>query len=348
MSKKVLIFTLLFFLICATPAVGQFDHFGGQGASETLSETIVESESSQPDGAITTLAELQELVNAAAEKAREWNMTFTVTVPDGSIIRGQPEEVLVIPSHVFVTSESGKTRTWRLIFQKPPPDSVLIQFQGDSYGAGLAGCDIRVNPYDAPNITGIRTDFKTKNATIEHVRFEHRGMDALGLHVRGHESLTVQKCEFRCSVPVVLNGGDNHVFRDMDIGTAVTEEMRAQFHSGLLPCTCIWVKSMPFHITFDGSQTWQGGDFAVFGIVDSKTSGQSLTLYNVRYEQTLSRASEEFRAVYLKFMDRHLERLSMYSCRWTDRAKGFYIVGCLNVEYIGCWIPGTKYWRREP
>lgn len=293
------------------------------------------------------LSELNELVAAASAEAARLNMTQVITIPDATIVRGDVGELLQIPSHVYITSESGTCRSWRLIFRDPPEGANLVEFIGDSYGAGFAGCDIRVNPYEAPRITGIKTSSEMKNATIKNVRFETRGMDVQGLWISGHESLTVQKCEFRCSVPIVYNGGDNHVFRDIDIGTAVTEEQRAQMHSGALPCTCVWVKSMPNHITFDGSQTWQGGDYAIYGVIDSPRSGQCLSLYNVRYEQTLSRFAEDKYAVYLHFTDRHLERFMMYSCRWTDRLKGLYIRGCLQADWMGCWIPGTKYERRD-
>lgn len=295
--------------------------------------------------ALTTVSELQEHINAAASKASALNMTQTVVVPDGSIIRSDPGQTLTIPSSVVVTSETGTVRSWRLIFMNPAKNAVLVEFVGDSYGAGFFGADIRVNPYEAGCITGCKTATKTKNATIRHIRFEHRGMDVFGLHVRGHESLTVEKCEFRCSVPVVMEGGDNHVLRDMDLGTSVTEDQRVQQHSGNLPCTCIWIKSMPNTWVFDGSQTWQGGDHAVFGEVNSAKSGQNLSLYNFRYEQSLSRDSDDLRAIDLRFTGSHLERLLICGSRWTQRKKGFYVINCLDVEHIASWITGTKYER---
>lgn len=292
-------------------------------------------------------SDLLEMLEENREYATRYNMLKPVVLPDGSIVRMEPGRCMDLRGNAMVTTTSGKTRSWRCIFMDPEPGSTLIKFHGDSYGSGLVGCDIRVNPYEASDITAIETDSKTKNAIIEHCRFEHRGKDVLGLRVAGHESLTVNKCEFRCSVPLVLRSGDNHVFRDMDIGTAVTEEQREQWHSGKYPCTCIWYQGMPDQHSFEGSFTAQGGDHLVYGIVDRAISGQVLALRNIRWEQPLSRLSEEKRAIHLEFTNRHLERLILDGVRWTDRTKGYYIKGCLRVDEIGSWIPGTKWYRKK-
>lgn len=337
--RKLTFWVAILVAMIATPATPVFGQAGLAGA-------VAKAAESQSAAEVLTLSDLQEMIDAAAARSAELALAVPVIVPDGCIIRGQPGETLIWRASTVIRTASGDLRSGRIVFTNPEPGAVLIQGVGDSYGAGFKGFDLRCNPADASDFTFIQTGRQQKNATIANLRIEHRGKDVLGLVVDGQESLTVEKVESRCSVPVVLWRGDNIAIRDGDFGTAATEEARATMHSGKYPCTCIWVRGMPNSWTFDGSQTWQGGDHAVFGEVESATSGQNLNLYNFRYEQSLSRASDDKRAIELRFTGAHLERVLIVGSRYTDREKGLYVTGALQVEWIGSWLPGTRYERR--
>lgn len=279
--------------------------------------------------------ELQDRINAAAKRSSQLNMTQVVTVEDGSIFR--LDEPLAIPKHVYLTSQSGAKRSWRLVFTVS--DGSLINFTGNSYGAGLAGVDIRVY---GDNVTAIEVGKSTKNASIENIRFQTREKDCVGLHVRGHESLKVESCEFRCSVPVRISGGDNHVFRDLDLGTSTSERQRTQMHSGKFPCTCVWIDHIVNQWSFDGYQTYQGGDHAFFGRVDSQQTGQVLRIEGLRYEQSLSKDDWTKAAIDMEFTDRSLERLVLVGCRWgQNRVSGMHVKGCWQVSCTGCYLQGV-------
>lgn len=301
--------------------------------------SIVETQSAE------AASEVLERIDQAATIAREQNKTISVIVEEGVYRSPIP---LRIPSHIAVTTASGATRSWRWIYTGPATSDPLVELTGNSYGATIRGLDLRVADPELSDLVGIRVGGQVKNATIENVVFTHKGRDCIGLEIRGHESLTVEKVELRCSVPLVIAGGDNHVFRDLDIGSAVTEEQRIAWHSGRFPATCVWLQGMPNQWTFEGSFTAQGGDHAFYGRVESPKTGQVLRIEGLRYEQSLSNDSEELRAVDLEFTDRALERLVLIGCRWGgNRKKGLKVIGCWDVERVGCFLQGTIWTRKK-
>lgn len=342
---KFLIIWLMVAIAVPTSASG----LGWQEAPDEPVVAAVPVETSQTIGEITTLPELQAAVDAAAVEARAANMTIPVVVPDGTVIRCQPGERLTIPSHVFVTTESGIDRSGRIVARGLQPGESVIEFTESSFSAGIRGFSITYADADGEGITGIRTSGLTKNALVEncHIDFWRR-MDCVGLEIRGHESVIVRRFTCRSSVPIIMAGGDNHHLSDLDITAATSEQMRALMN-GDLPATCVWIKSMPNQWTFGGSFTAQGGDHAFFGRVSSPRTGQVLAIEHLRYEQSLSVFSEDKRAIDLAFDDRALERLVLVGCRWGEnREKGLRVTGCWSVQEIGCYLHGTYWWRRDP
>lgn len=290
---------------------------------------------------------LQEQIDNACRKAVLMNKTYSVVLGEDPIrFETAP---LRIWSHVDLTGGQGASRAARLIYTGPQTDQPLIVLEGNSYGARLQGIDLRVADPDLEGIVGIQVGGKVKNATIENCSFTHWGQDTFGLHVIGHESLTVRKCEFRCSVPLVMDGGDNHHFEDLDLGAGTAKQDLPRLYSGDVPRTCVWIRGMPNQWTWDGSQTFQGGDHAFFGRVDSPSTGQVLRIEGLRYEQSLSVSSDEHRAIDLEFLDRALERLVMVGCRWGEnRRKGLKVIGCWSVQTVGSFLHGTTWSSQNP
>lgn len=296
------------------------------------------------------LSDLQEQVNAAAERARDTNMTQAVMVPDGTIIRCQDGERLTIPSHVFVTTPSGQDRSWRIVARGLAAGDAVVEFTENSYAAGIRGLSITYATMDVVGVTGIRTTGQTKNALIENCHVDlWRRMDCVGLEIRGHESVIVRRFMSRASVPIVMAGGDNHHLSDLDLTAATSPTIRDAEMNNELPSTCVWIRGMPNQWTFGGSFTAQGGDHAFYGRVDKPQTGQVLAIDGLRYEQSLSVFSEDKYAVDLQFTDRALERLVLIGCRWGgNRQKGVNVQGCWNVERLGSYLHGTYWWRRDP
>lgn len=293
-----------------------------------------------------TLAELQQLVDAAAAQAAETNMTQTVMVPDGTWIRAQSGQKLTVNSHVFITTPSGADRSWRISVRDVQPGDAVVSLTGNSFGAGVRGLSITYNGANGDQVTGIRVHGQCKNALIEncHVDLWNR-MDCVGLEIRGHESVIVRRFTCRASVPIKMVGGDNHHLSDLDLTAATTEDFRVAMNSEI-PSTAVWIDGMPNQWTFSGSFTAQGGDHAFYGRVAKPIEGQVLAIEHLRYEQSLSFASEEKYAIDLKFTDRALERLVLIGCRWgQNRKKGVYVTGCWGVERVGCFLHGTYWWR---
>lgn len=289
---------------------------------------------------------LQERIDAACRSAGRLNKTYSVVIGEEPIRFDTAP--LRIWSHVDFTSPTGAPRTARLIYTGPQTDQPLISLEGNSYGARLRGIDLRVADPDLVNLVGIRVGGEVKNATIENCNFTYWGQDTFGLQVVGHESLTVRKCEFRCSVPMVVDGGDNHHFEDLDLGAGTVKQDLSRVYSGAIPRTCVWLRGMPNQWTWDGSQTFQGGDHAFYGRIDRPQTGQVLRIEGLRYEQSLSVTSQDKYAIDIQFLDRALERLVMIGCRWGEnRQKGLNVQGCWSVERIGCFLHGTSWWRRD-
>lgn len=292
--------------------------------------------------------DLQEQINTAAEQAAARNMTATVLIPDGAIIRLDPGQTITVPSHVFLTTPSGQDRSWRIVARGLSPGQAVVTFSGNSYAAGVRGLSITYAETTANQITGIRTSGQTKNPLIENCHIDLWGrMDCVGLEIRGHESVIVRRFMARASVPIKMVAGDNHHLEDLDITAATSESHRLAMNS-TIPSTCVWIVGMPNQWTFGGSFTAQGGDHAFFGRVDSPKTGQVLRIEGLRYEQSLSNYSEDHRVIDLKFTDRALERMVLFGCRWGgNRRKGIKAIGVWNVDRIGCYTQGTFWTRKE-
>lgn len=274
----------------------------------------------------------QKKLNELGTKAAFRNKSFTLVIPEGEY-----EFVsLSIPKNVSLIASPTTTRSVRLRYVGPG-DSTLVTLQG--YGARFSGCDMLAKDPQAPRLVGIRVE-DALNAEVDRVRFAHYGVDSQGIVIAGRESITVQKCEFRCAVPVTYAWGDNVVFRDLDIGGATTAESRASLHA-TTPSTCVWIQGMPDQVVFDGSQTWQGGDHALFGEIDRPRTGQGLNIYNLRYEQSLSREDPQKAAVHLRFADRGLENLLIVGSRWTDRKAALHTNAIQQITLLGSRLPGS-------
>ena len=282
--------------------------------------------------------ETQRALDSLGIKAAFRNKSYTLVIPEGEY-----EFVsLRIPKNVSLIASPTTTRSVRLRYVGTG-DSTLVTLQG--YGSRFSGFDLIAKDQKDPRLVGVKVD-KALNAEVDRIRFAHYGVDTQGIVIAGQESITVQKCEFRCSVPVSYVWGDNVVFRDMDIGGATSAESLASMNDQF-PSAVVWLQGIPNQVVFDGSQTWQGCAHAIFGEIDSQQTGQNFNIYHLRYEQTMTAADKATPAVDLKFADRGFENLVFVGCRWTDRVNGFDISGPPNrfvprVTIIGSRMPGTR------
>jgi hypothetical protein len=272
-------------------------------------------------------AETQLRLDAAGAIAARRNKSITVVVAEGEYSFTN----LLIPPHVSLVADPATTRSVRLRYVGDG-DETLFTFQGEKgYGSRLAGFTV-----DAwqPRLTGIKVE-NAINPVIEDCRINLLGEDSIGLHVAGRESLTTNRLELRASVPIRIDWADNCAFRDCDLGASGRVKD--------LPNCVVHLNGPPSQITFDGSQTWQGGDHAIFGERDGVlTKGQNLNLYNVRWEQSTSRDDVTKAAIHLRFTPRGFENLVMIGCRWTDRVRGFNLAGVDGITLLGSRLPGSR------
>jgi hypothetical protein len=272
--------------------------------------------------------ETQARLDEAGRVAALQNKSVTVQVDSG-----QYEFVsLSIPGNVRLQfGTGGASREGDLIYVGDG-DSTLITLQS-GYATSAAGFQLRTKRGVEPNLIGI--DIRDViNGGCENVRVDLRGTDTVGLRVAGRESLVVSKAEFRASVPVLYEWGDNIAFHDLDLG--------CNSKGDKLKNACVLFRGMPHQVVFDGSQTWQGGEHAVFGEISTPSSGQGLNLYNLRYEQSTSTQNPNKAAIHLWFTDRKLENLLIVGARWTDRKNAMSLLGITQITTIGSRLPGTK------
>lgn len=281
------------------------DHGGSSGSLTTPLSTTPWQESIQAE------------INAAAWKSSWSNLTVTVTIPEGVY-----EFVsLVIPGHVYLRG-TGEGRSVRLRYVGEGNATLVTLLPG--YAKGLSNIEILSKNPDAPNLTAVSIEGAI-NSEIRNFRFAHRGPDSTGIAIKGRESTVVSDVDVRCTTPIRYAWGDNIQYHNCDLGSYGR--------------SVVVIEGMPNQITFDGYQTWQGGESAVYGVVDSPRTGQGLNIYNLRYEQSTGR--DTVAAIDLRFVNRGLENLVIMGSRWTDRKYSFDTRGVQRLTVLGSYTPGV-------
>ncbi len=279
---------------------------------------------------------LQSQLDLAGATAIRQNKNITVRAAEVVIPFDKP---LRVPSHVSLVSAGEGIRPTVLFYVGKQTSVPLISLEGNqSYGRSFGGFDLQIQDSTLPNMTALRSTGNI-NSTIRDFRFSHYGVDCWGIVINDIESTTVEKVDVHCASPLSIWSGDNHAFRDMDLGASTDDRVINQ----QLPAACVWIAGMPYHWIFDGSQTWQGGQHAIYGRVTSPNTGSGLFLHHVRYEQSTSSTDPHRAAVDLRFLEKQLECLLIGpGCRFTDRVKAVDARGIWRVEISeSTWIKGS-------
>lgn len=271
--------------------------------------------------------ETQERLEAAGRLAKATNRSVVVSQPPGKY----EFERLEIPPHVSLIFGRGVSREADLVYVGTGYQTCVWMRPDRGYGSRLAGCQIRSSDPTAPRVTGIRVE-GCINPVLQDVRVDLRGVDCVALDLAGRESIVGDRLELRATVPIRLGWGDNIHLRNLDCGC---------MNNGVqLPNTVMLLTGMPHQVSLGGSFTAQGGDNLIWGEIDSPKSGQGLSLYNCRWEQSTSLTSETKAAVHLVCSDRQLENLSFFGCRWTDRKYAWNVYGVDTTSQFGCRLKG--------
>lgn len=271
---------------------------------------------------IDTQAELDRL----GIRAKASNKSLTLTIPEGAY----DFEQLRIPAHVSMVASSNAPRSVRLRYVGSGNETAIEVSGG--YGSLVSGFEI-LSQKPVPNLTAF--SFRDcKNSSFENSRIDIRGVDNIGVSLNGRESLKLECVESRASVPLVYSWGDNSVIRDADLGCSGNNQD--------LPSTVVWITGMPANLTFDGYQTWQGGQRAMYGVVQKPNKGQAICIYNLRYEQSSALDDPTKAAIDLTFGDRAMENLVIIGSRWTVRKAGIRTQGVDQLTTMGSFLPGTK------
>lgn len=267
--------------------------------------------------------ETQAKLDAAGVIARHGNRNVAVTIEPGKY----EFYSLRIPPHVMLVGGSGwGSREVDLVYVGNGGDTCVTLDGG--YSTGFVGCQIRSKKLDADTLVGAYVN-GCINPVVQNLRVDFRGTETAGIVIAGRESVVVSRCEFRASAPVIYSWGDNVVFRDMDLG-----------------CTgesVVTLRSNPHHVVFDGSQSWQGGTYAIRGVTSDERTGQGLAIYNLRYEQTTATNEP---GILIECNGQAFEALTEVNCRWTKRQNPATVV-ISNPVYplvpklteVGCFKP---------
>lgn len=272
----------------------------------------------------TYVSSLQDRLDAAGKIAVAQNKSITVVVEEGTY----DFVTLRVPPHVSLVATQEATRSVRLRHIGDGDQTLILVAGNEGYGTRISGFEILAT---APRCVGIEFE-KTINAELNNVRLVLKGEDSVGVRVKGKESISLTRLESRATVPVEYVWGDNIAFHDCDLG--------CMNNGKNLKNTVVLITGMPNQVIFDGSQTWQGGDYAIYGEVTSAKSGQGLNVYNMRYEQSTS-LTKDIPAFYLNFKDRHLETFLLMGCRYTDRKFGAELTKIGKTTAIGGRLMGT-------
>lgn len=254
--------------------------------------------------------ETQAKLDAAGKIAGPGNRNVSVVIEPGRY-----EFVsLRIPPHVSLVFGTGLSpREGDLVYVGNGGDT-CITVDGDGlegtskgYGMTLAGCQIRPKNPNVAMVCAIKVEAGL-NCKVANVRTDFRGVDCAGLIVDTQESLVVERCELRAAMPVIYERGDNVVFRDMDLG--------ANGNAVYGIDAVVTLKRNPHHVVFEGSQTWQGGTYAIRGVTSDNGTGQGLILNNVRWEQSTANREP---GILIECENRAFETLTQINCRWSPR-----------------------------
>lgn len=279
--------------------------------------------------------ETQAKLDAAGVIAKKGNRNISVVIEPGRY----EFVTLRVPPHVVLVGGTG----WGacecdLVYVGSGTDTCITVDGGGGYSSGIVGFKIRTKFNNEPNLVGLRID-KSINGFAANMRIDLRGKDCIGVQVAGQESLTFSRIESRATIPVQYLRGDNISFSNCDFGASPT--------SGVFPSTVLHLAGLPHQITFDGSQTWQGGDHAVYGdIGDERTTGQILSLYGVRWEQSTSVDDPGKPGILIECDGRSFEGLIQIGCRWSARKNPDTVVRSNpafplvpKLAEVGCFKP---------
>lgn len=298
------------------------------------------------DMSVKTFDELKQKLLEAGNVAKPNNKNVTVFLAQDVI---NFDDTIVIPPHVSLSSIGKGYKSTRLRYTGPEGESIvnykpLVQ-QQNSYGSIIENIEITVANPLAKYL--VAYNFSTAiNCTLRFARFAHYGLDCRGLYISGRESFCLSDIDFRCSVPVHLGYGDNFNLHNIDIGASTTPEALIQMNKDL-PSACLYINQKQDSLVLSGYQTYQGGNYAVLGYIDSPIFCSGMFFNNIRYEQSLSKQDPNIFAMDIIFANRHCESMRIgEGCRFSDRVAGIKIKNCWNLEIsTATRITGSRLWN---
>lgn len=281
----------------------------------------------------------QDALNQAGEIARRKNKTVTLVVAPGEFDFVE----LKIPQHVSMIADPPVARSTRLRYIGGN-GKTWIELGKGGYGSTMAGFELVDATGQASDCTAIDTNGAI-NPRLSDLRIVQKGADCVALYLKGRESIIVERCELRSSVPVRYGWGDNICLSHSDLG--------ASGNVRDYPSAVFWMENNPNQITLDGSCTAQGGDYLVYGRTDEPRTGQNLLIIGCRWEQSTSTDDPEKYAIDIACNNRAFENLTLIGCRWTQRKAGVKIR--YNPSYplvprfesVGCFLPGGVFCGRD-
>lgn len=292
------------------------------------------------------IIDIYEALERAKEATGNTGINTNVELPHGSTFRFAQE--IKLPGNVSFTSTGKGIRSIRLIYEGPSGESVdnpavlISRVQG--YGAFLNGMEIVARP-DRKYLRFVNFS-NNINCKISNLRIAHYGLDCIGLDLAGRESTIVENIDVRCSVPLALRWGDNFNLHNLDLGAATTSDALAQMNKDLIS-TCILMTHKMDHLVLSGYQTYQGGNYAIYGRINSSVFCSGMFFERIRYEQSLSRNDPNIPAIDIEFSNLHCESMTIGAgCRFTDRKNSINIKKVWNLEVSNATrITGQRVWN---
>lgn len=284
-------------------------------------------------------AHVQQQIDELAEISLRKNKTITLEIPEGEY----DFYSLRVKGHVSLKFGSGYSRSVRLRYIGKGDQTLITLPNG--YGNTISGLEL-LSKSHVRNLVGVRFE-GTINGAFENARIDLRGVNNIGIQIAGRESLVIQRVEARAAIPLHYVMGDNIIFRDLDLGS-ITRTNPELYVAENFPQAIVLLHNMPNQLRFEGYQTWQGGKHAVYGKINSRYTGQNLSLSNVRWEQAYLPDEEGTYAIHLEYLDRALENFSISDSRWTTRKNGIYVTcppGTAlvpRVSLFASYLPGDR------